>query len=522
MAKEPHRAESSIGKLRNELPELAISTRLSDRLSLAVTGAPEARGDDDRGPLSSDLPAAVCWPEREEDVVGLVKQARRLRVPLIPVGGASSLMRGAQSGSGALAVDLKRFDHIVEIRPHDCVVRVQAGVLGVHLEERLRSEGLTLGHDPSSMSFATVGGYLSTRSAGSRSFGGGKIEDRALSLRVVTGAGEVLETGRPVGPGPGPDWTQVFVGSEGVLGILLEGTLRVARLPESQRFAVYGFRRFEGGVRATRLLAQADLSPTLVKLFDAGASLFLRAFHTPQGEVPFWLRRLLALKGEGTVGARLGRRALRLALSRSGGASWLLEQFSTRVAREGCLLLVGHEGSGRLVDASARLTHRLLLEAGGRDLGPELAIRWAQRRFGEGARWATLSRAGIQVDRLDVAVTWSRLERVHQDVLRAVSPYAVALGQISHVYPSGVGLLYTFLSTPRRERARGETEDPLLRSALQAVVRSGGSIGHHLGVGRRKAGLVREELGTALPLLEALKATLDPDGILNPGVLGLS
>ena len=126
------------------------------------------------------------------------------------------------------------------------------------------------------------------------------------------------------------------------------------------------------------------------------------------------------------------------------------------------------------------------------------------------------------MEHLDTSVCWRRLPELHQAVIRAATPHALVLAQLTHAYPTGAGLLYTFLCPANAQHARGARRDEqLLPAALGAVVRSGGSIGHHLGVGRAKAGFVREELGTSMPLLEALKASLDPDGILNPGALGL-
>ena len=520
-------ADPRLVELQRRLPDLRVSLHASDRMAYGRDLWPGGLiGERSTSPVRSTAPAAIAWPGSEAEVVTLVRVARELKLPLVPYGAGSGVCRGAVSEQPALVVDLKRLDSEVEPRPADNLVRSQAGIVGWHLEDRLNEAGLTLGHFPSSLMCSTLGGYLATRSAGQCSSLYGKIEDMVVSLRLVTGAGEVVETGRDVGSGPGPDWTQLVVGSEGAFGLITEATLRVHPVPAQRVMHAYGFKRVSMGCEAIRRLMQSGLRPSVVRLYDELDSILARSGVHRGSEGDDLMRGVLARLGE-TMGATgtlpwLKRRALGFALNRPEVANRLMERLSPRLSEDGCLCLVGFEGDPALVEPAAALGHAELMRSGARDLGSDPAWHWLRHRYLINFRQSQVFGAGAFVDTLEVATTWDRLMGLYEAVRKAISPHAFVMAHFSHAYPEGCSIYFTFVGNARPSEQARRRYDRLWSEALTAVIRAGGTISHHHGVGRAKACFMREEHGTSLPLLHHLKSVLDPDGIMNPGVLGLS
>ncbi len=509
-------------EIRSRLPDLPLSTHVTDRIAYGRDLWPGGLIEVQAGQPAGEAPLAVAWPADEAEVVALVKAARELGVPLVPFGAGSGVCRGVVAGPEALVVDLKRLDRVLDIAPADNLVRTQTGIVGWHLEDRLAEEGLTLGHFPSSLMCSTLGGYLATRSAGQCSSLYGKIEDMVVSLRAVAGTGEVIETGRDTGPGPGPDWTQLFVGSEGALGLITEATLRVHPAPAHRILRGYGFKRVAAGCEAIRRLMQSGLRPAVVRLYDEFDSIIARSGAERGSEADDLFKTLMGRVGGSGALPWLKRRALRLALSRPEITNRLVEQLSPRISEDGCLCIVGFEGEPRLTEAAAQLGHAELVRSGGRDLGERPGLHWYQHRYSVSYKQTRIFAGGAFVDTMEVAATWDRLMELYESVRKAIAPHGFVMAHFSHAYPEGCSIYFTFVGRSVHPEQARRNYARLWSEALAAVTRAGGTISHHHGVGRSKAAFMREEHGTSLPLLNTLKATLDPDGIMNPGVLGLS
>lgn len=518
---DPHpTSESTLAKIRQRLPNLRLSDHPTDRMAHARDLWPGGLMEVQAGRPSGATPLGVVWPASEEDLQALVSLARELRVPLVPFGAGSGVCRGAEGGPGSLVVDLKGMDRVLWVHPEDNLARSQTGVLGWHLEETLNGHGVTLGHFPSSLMCSTLGGYLATRSAGQCSSLYGKIEDMVLSVRAVTGAGQVLKTGRDTGPGPGPDFTQLLVGSEGAFGFITEATLRVHPMPDKRVFRAYGFKRLAAGCEGIRRLMQCGIRPSVVRLYDELDSMVVRSAVGRGTELDDLVGAVLGRMGGAS--AWLKRKAIQLALARPELMNRLVEEMAPRLSADGCLCLVGYEGEARLVDRSYKEGHGEMVRAGGRDLGEEPGWHWFRHRYSVSFKQSEIFASGAFVDTMEVAGTWDRVMDICERVRKATSPHALVMVHMSHAYPEGCSIYFTFVGKAGDpERAR-QVYNRLWSEALAAVTRAGGTISHHHGVGRLKAGFMREEHGTSISLLNVLKATFDPDGILNPGVLGLS
>jgi alkyldihydroxyacetonephosphate synthase len=410
-------------------------------------------------------PGVVVRPHSTSDVVSTLRVAREFHVAVTAQGGRSGVVGGAAPDEGAIALDLTGLDGIIALDEVAGLVRVQAGVFGPDLEAYLNERGFTVGHFPQSFDLATVGGWIACRGAGQYSNRFGKIEDIVRSLTVVLANGDVISVG---GHGPrqavGPDLLQLFVGSEGTLGVITEATLVARRRAAYERRAAYQFDTFDAGMQACRRILQRDAHPAVLRLYDEAES----------------------------------KRNFEL---------------------DGCALVVLDEGDPLFVDAALAIVTQECTDASA--LNEALVERWLSHRNDVSAL-APLWERGLVVDTIEVAGSWSVLTDLRNNVtsdLRALDGMIVVSVHQSHAYVDGACLYFTFAGLPP------EASDDFYRRAwdvaINAVIASGGAISHHHGIGRNRARFVKEALGDTYAILEAAKAYLDPDNILNPGVLGI-
>lgn len=444
---------------------------------VAVDASVEARAEHARDwwPLSiadvaagrvAHWPSAVARPVTTGQVGAVLTVARRHRVAVTAQGGRSGVVGGAAAPEGAIALDLTGLDRVLEIDEASGLVRVEAGVFGPDLEAAVCAKGFTVGHFPQSFDLATVGGWLACRGAGQYSNRYGTIADIVRGVTVVLASGEVVSLG---GRGPreaaGPDLVALFVGSEGTLGVIVEATLALHPLPAAEARAAYGFGSFGAGLEACRQILQRGARPAVLRLYDETES--RRNFDV-----------------------------------------------------DGCALVVLDEGDPALVAATMSVVQSA--GAAASSLDPGLVGRWLEHRNDVGAL-APLWTRGVCVDTIEVAGAWRVLEPMRADVLEALGSLTetlVASVHQSHAYVDGACLYFTFAGRPE-----GDPTDYYRAAwdgATAAVLANGGTLSHHHGVGRNRARFVAAALGGGFGVLEALKAALDPDGLMNPGVLGLA
>jgi alkyldihydroxyacetonephosphate synthase len=411
--------------------------------------------------------AAVVAPTTADQVARVLAVCDEARIPVTAGAGRSGVCGASVPVHGGVVLDLCGLTGVVSVDETSLVLDVAPGTFGDHLEHQLRSEhGLTLGHWPQSVALSTVGGWLACRSAGQLSTRYGKIEDMVLGLDVALADGRQLSTGGAPRAAVGPDLNQLFVGSEGTLGIITGARLRLHPAPTHERRAAYGFASFTDGVDAMRRVLQRGATPAVLRLYDPTEA--DRTYHT-------------------------GERAL---------------------------LLVLDEGDGALVDTTMELVAEVCADAHHEDV--EHVAHWLEHRNDVAALEALISR-GYVVDTMEVVGRWRDLPGIYRatlDAFNAVEGTIAASAHQSHSYPEGGCLYFTFAA-----KVEPEDRDRYYRAAwdsgTRAVLAAGGALSHHHGVGLNRSRFVAEALGPAFDVLVATKAALDPNGILNPGKLGL-
>lgn len=451
-------------------------------------------------------PDVVAWPKDEAEVAALVRLARARKLPLIPFGAGSGVCGGTWAVKGGVAVDLKRFDAISEVDPSRRTVDAGAGVFGEVLERRLAASGWTLGHFPSSIYMSTVGGWVAARSAGQLSSRYGKIEDMVVSLRAVLGTGEVLQT--PERPFRGPDLAQLLIGSEGTLCTFTQARLRVFPQPEARVFRAFEFHGVEAGVDAIRRIFRAGMRPAVVRLYDPfDTALVGEEKHKGDGHPDSPLRKeLFASVTRALAPVTVGRPRL-------------LNLIAHRFKKS--LLVLVFEGEAGRCQAEAAAAQGICAGLGAVDRGEAPARRWYKKRYDVSYKMSKLIEAGTFVDTMECAAPWSRVHQVYLRVQQAVAPLAFVLCHFSHAYVDGCSLYFSFVGSGKSEPQIEQRYRAMWRSALSAAVAAGANVSHHHGIGLLKAQHLQDTLGDGRRMLAAVKGTFDPDGIMNPGKLGL-
>lgn len=459
-------------------------------------------------------PDVVVWPSTIEEVAAVTRRARELGVPLIPYGAGSGVCGGTIPLQGGIVMDLKRLSRIRRVDVERLELDCEAGIIGENLERRLNKHGVSLGHFPSSIYCSTLGGWLAARSAGQCSNRYGKIEDMVASMTVVDGRGEIHTT--PRRPLPGADVNQLLVGSEGTLATICSATLHMVPTPETRAFRGFRFRKVADGVEAMRALFRAGVRPAVVRLYDPFDTALVGKGREGKGgggfHSPSWRERLTE-----QVAHRLKQRLTTAAL----GRPMALNRAADLLAD--CLLVLVFEGPADLCDLEAAEGARICALNGGEDLGPEPGRIWMEKRYAVSYKQSKVFDMGAFVDTMEVAASWDRVVEVYDRVREAVSPHAFVMCHFSHAYVEGCCLYFSFAGAGGSLEESERRYDRIWREALQAAQQAGANVSHHHGVGFAKADALARQLGEGgMKALRALKATWDPDGIMNPGKLGLS
>lgn len=445
-------------------------------------------------------PDAVLYPSRPAQLRALLEFCARRSLAVVPFGGGTSVVGGVEplrgSHAAVLALDMRGLGELVRLDRESLTVTAQAGMRLPALEQRLARRGLTLGHFPQSYEHVSLGGCAASRSAGQASTGYGRFEELVLGVRMCAPAGELALAARPASAA-GPDLRHLVVGSEGTLGVIAELDLRVRMAPLAHRYEGVFFEDFAAGVGALRALAQEHAAPAVARLSDEAETRMSLA-QAAAGEAG-----LRALKG------RVGRAYLGL-----------------RGYRSGCLAILGFEGAPEELERRGARALELVRRHGGLPVGRSPGEAWRAQRFAAPYLRDELLTQGVMVETLETATPWSNLLALHRetgraiaDTLRAQGTPGVVMCHVSHLYETGASLYFTLLAR-QREGAEIEQWRAVKRAASGAITRGGGTITHHHGVGRDHLPWIASEIGAqGVGALHALKAQLDPAGIMNPGKL---
>ena len=444
-----------------------------------------------RGSVPLAGPDAVVLPGTAEQVAEVLAICTSSRVAVVPFGGGTSVVGGVSPLRGpfesVVSLDLRRMNRLLSVDAEALTATFEPGVRGPAAETLLAGHGLTLGHFPQSYELASIGGYAATRSAGQASTGYGRFDELVVALTAQTPSGPLL-LGRGAATAAGPDLMGLLLGSEGTLGVLTSVTLKVRRTPEVRRYDGVFFRTWADGCAALRVMEQEGLAPDVARLSD-----------------PDETRVQLALAGTGGLKGRLGRTVL-----------------AVRGYRGGCLAVLGWEGTATGVQARRSASLAVASQHGSFVVGRSVGERWEHGRYDGPYLRDDLLDAGYLVETLETSATWSALDATRVAVRRALDDCldrAVVMCHVSHLYPHGASLYFTVLARRDNADAAGQWQRAK-DSACAAIVASGATITHHHAVGTDHRSWMTAEVGQlGVDVLRAVKSTLDPTGVMNPGKL---
>ena len=438
----------------------------------------------------------VAFPENSEDVKELLEFAREHNLIVIPYGGGTSVCGHINPEAGdkpVITVAMSRMNKLMAIDKESQIATFGAGTLGPDIEAQLAKEGYTLGHYPQSWELSTIGGWVASRSSGQQSLRYGRIEKMFAGGRIETLQG-TLDIPTFPASSAGPDVREMFMGSEGRMGIITEVKVRVTPLAEKESFYVAFFPSWEVGMKATREVIQSGMQLSMMRLSNAVET-----------------QTHLKLAGhEKMVG--------------------LLEGYlKLRGVNEGkTMFTFGATGSKAQCKSALNLTRKIISKHGGIFTGAAMGKRWEHSRFRSPYLRHGLWDIGIMVDTMETCLDWSAVpaavKEMEADIAHALNDEnekVHVFTHLSHFYGQGCSVYSTFLF-----RAGADYEKTMQRwnklkaAGAQAIVRNGGTISHQHGVGKDHAPYLPAEKGElGIKAIQELCNMFDPEGLMNPGKL---
>jgi alkyldihydroxyacetonephosphate synthase len=451
-----------------------VRTGDADRLghSIDYYWVPECWHDRGGKPTPPDF---VVHPANAREVAEVLKIANTHKIPVVPWGGGSGSQGGALPVYGGIALDMKRMNNVLAIDPVSMTVTAETGINAQHLEWQVEKAGYSTMHFPASISCATLGGFIAHRGTGVLSTKYGKIEDMVMSLEVVAPSGEIINTLPVPRHASGPSLTELYLGSEGTLGVVTKATLKIHPIPEARKFHAFLFKTMHDAMAAGAKIMTGRLQPCVIRLYD-------------EAETAKLVKRVLGID------------------------------------RQGAYLVFGFDGPEKIVDLQLERACAICAERASEDLGTEAGQTWWNHRY-KFFYPPYMFHLPQAFGTLDTVATFSNIEKVYWAMKNVVTenfPQATFIGHFSHWYDWGCMLYARFIidEPPQDPREAVALYNRVWDMAIRAAIREGGVINEHHGVGLKLGRIMRDLYGPAFKVLEEIKKALDPNNIMNPGKMG--
>lgn len=441
-------------------------------------------------------PDGVAFPESSEEVSEILRFAQKNDLTVIPYGGGTSVCGHITPQAGnkpVITIAMSRMNSLMHIDKDSQIATFGAGTMGPDIERQLAKHGYTLGHYPQSWELSTVGGWVASRSSGQQSLRYGRIEKMFAGGRVETPNG-TLDIPTFPASSAGPDIREIFLGSEGRMGIITEVKVRITPIAEKESFYVAFFPTWEAGLNATREIAQNNVQLSMMRLSNPVET------------------------------------ATHLKLAGHASAVNLLEKYLKLrgTDKEKCMFTFGTTGSKLQCKSALKLTRQLIAKHGGVYTGTPMGKRWEHSRFRAPYLRHGLWDIGILVDSMETCLNWSSVPNAVEDIQSSINTALAKEGEavhafthLSHFYGQGCSVYTTFLfRCADNYEATLARWEKLKAAGAEAIVRHGGTISHQHGVGQDHAAYLQAEKGDlGINAIKQLCQMFDPQQLMNPGKL---
>ncbi len=420
------------------------------------------------------LPQAVVRPKSTEEVSRVLKLCNEQDIPVIPYGGGSGVLAGAETrDERTVVIDLSRINRLIDIDEVSLQVTCGAGMLIRDLEAIVQDKGFKLGHYPQSMDLAQMGGLVATRSTGQFSTGYGAIEDLLVGLEAVLADGTIVRINNVPRRSTGPDLRQLFLGSDGAFAVITEVTVKMFPIPEAVWKRAYRVKTMRQGLDIIRQIMRTGIKPAVVRLHD-------------------WLE--------------------------------CEKPYGAFMEENECMLLFWAEGRKEIAEAEGIIIDEIALANDAVSAGEKPLDLWYVHRNDAADEYEKYGARGILVDTLEIAGDWNIIADIYEKTVDRVYyevPEVVYFsGHSSHSYINGTNIYFQLGAFPKHDIDEVKrVYDAVWDIVMEVALEYGGSMGHHHGVGKHRVKWMEKEHGSSYVLMEGLKRAFDPKGVMNPGAL---
>lgn len=452
------------------------STRTIDKVSHSIDYYWLSRMWADRGERMPEADIIVC-PQDATEVSKVLKIANYYKIPVTTWGAGGGSQGGALPVCGGIILDTKRMNKIYEVNTEAMYIECGTGAIYKHIEWAANEVGKATMHYPSSLTCSTVGGFLAHRGIGVCSNKYGKIDDMVLQMEVVLPNGDIIYTSPTPKHAVGPDLNQIFIGSEGTLGVITKAQIRIYDQPEERRFRGFLFENMDMAFKASKELLQ-KFKPSVMRLYD-------------EAETASLIKKIVG------------------------------------VERKGAFMNIAYEGVSKMVDVEEEILLETFKKYGAEDLGSEYGEKWWKEKI-------TFFYPGHMMDipqmfgTMDTIAPYGQIEKIYYAMKEAIEtkyPFAKFIAHFSHWYEWGAMMYDRFIVekefVPEDPVEALKLHQDIWTTGIRAALANGGVVNDHHGVGIKLGRFVREQYGPAMQVLEGIKKNLDPNGIMNPFKLGL-